>query len=102
MVIFINYRRDDSRAITQLIDDRLRVEFGGANVFRDIDSIPLGADFEKRIGAAVGNCDLLLAVIGDRWVTKRLFDDNDFVRKEIEVALEQGIRPRWVGYSLLV
>ena len=46
----------------------------------------------------VSRCDVLLALIGPRWVTvenkdggKRLFDENDFVRKEIISGMKQGI-----------
>ena len=45
MAIFINYRRDDSKAITGRIDDHLRMAFGDADVYRDVDSIPPGVDF---------------------------------------------------------
>jgi hypothetical protein len=40
--IFISYRRADSPDATGRIYDRLVAEFGRAQVFKDIDSIPLG------------------------------------------------------------
>jgi len=48
---------------------------------------------------AVGTCDALIALIGTQWLTisdqdgkRRLDDPNDFVRLEIEAALERGVR----------
>ena len=89
MVIFINYRRDDSLAITGRIDDHLRGEF--ENVYRDIDSIPLGTDFIAHIGAELDKCEVFLAVIGDGWLCERLYEEDDLVRVEIEIALSRGI-----------
>jgi hypothetical protein len=44
----------------------------------------------------VGRCDVLLAVIGRRWLVaeggrRRLDDIGDFVRIEVEAALQRGI-----------
>jgi hypothetical protein len=90
-VIFINYRRNESAAATGRVHDWLRREFGQNGIFRDIDSIPLGEDFVEHIERAVRSCDVVLAIIGARWVTPRLADANDYVRIEIEAALKHGI-----------
>jgi hypothetical protein len=37
----------------------------------DMDSIPMGVDFRQHLQKAVGQCDILLAVIGDRWLDVR-------------------------------
>ena len=96
--IFISYRRDDTNGIVGRIDDRLVNEFGRKNVFKDVDSIPLGSDFRHILGEAVSQCDVLLAVIGKGWLgatdragKRRLEAKNDFVRVEVEAALERGI-----------
>src|SRR6202008_2663190 len=47
--ITISYRRDDSGVITGRIFDRLVTHYGRDAVFRDIDSIPPGADFREHI-----------------------------------------------------
>src|SRR5262249_51178840 len=47
--IFISYRRQDSADITGRIYDRLTQHFGRRIVFRDVDSIPIGADFRKHL-----------------------------------------------------
>ena len=96
--IFVSYRREDSRDVAGRIYDRLVGQFGAENVFKDVDSIPFGADFRRHIRSAVERCDLFLAVIGPRWSTaasprgaRRLDDASDFVRLEIAAALERGI-----------
>lgn len=96
--VFISYRRSDSADIVGRIYDRLVEEFGRDPIFKDVDSIPLGVDFKEYLDQKVSECDVLLAVIGDRWTTasdptgkKRLEDPEDFVRIEIESALERGI-----------
>jgi len=39
--VFLSYRRVDSADVSGRIFDRLVVEFGSRNVFKDVDSIPL-------------------------------------------------------------
>jgi hypothetical protein len=65
----------------------------------DVDAILMGEDFVRAIETAVANCDVLIAVIGERWLTctdeqgnRRLDDREDFVRIEIATALKRGIR----------
>ena len=95
--IFISYRRGDSLAITGRIDDHLADHFGRDEVFLDLHSIDPGDPFPNRIRDGLNACLVLLAIIGERWVTastedgsQRLFDENDYVRLEIETALAQG------------
>ena len=94
--IFLSYRRQDSAGIAGRIYDRLRTHFGDDTVFMDIDSIPFGVDFREHIDAAVGQCDVFLAVIGPRWAGdtdahRRLDDSRDFVRIELESALKRNL-----------
>src|SRR5947209_6983867 len=95
--IFISYRREDSTLFTGRIHDRLAPHFGRDCVFMDMDAIPFGVDFRKHLTDAVAGCDVLLAIIGDKWLTvsqngqRRLDDPRDFVRIEIETALMRGI-----------
>ena len=97
--IFISYRREETAYAAGWLYDRLHEHFGGSQVFKDVDSIPLGDDFVEAITRAVGSCDVLLALIGDRWLTvaderdhRRLDDSDDFVRLEIEAALARDVR----------
>jgi hypothetical protein len=87
--IFISYRRSDSADIVGRIYDRLIDEFGRNPIFKDVDSIPFGVDFKEYLDKRVSECKVLLAVIATG--KKRLEDSGDFVRIEIESALERGI-----------
>jgi formylglycine-generating enzyme required for sulfatase activity len=89
--IFISYRRSDSIAETGRIYDRLVQEFGRDNIFKDVDTIPLGVDFARHIDQEVGRCQVLLVVMGKNWLTPRLQNPDDFVRMEIESALKRDI-----------
>jgi hypothetical protein len=96
--IVISYRRNDSDAITGRIRDRIVGHYGEQSVFMDIDSIPFGRDFREHVRDAILQNDLVLAVIGPKWLgggrgatATRIHDDNDPVRMEIEIALERGI-----------
>jgi ABC-type amino acid transport substrate-binding protein len=97
--IFISYRREDTDFPAGWLYERLADHFDGGQVFKDVDSIQLGDDFVEVITNAVGSCDVLLAVIGDRWLTitdedgqRRLDNSDDFVRLEIEAALARQVR----------
>lgn len=97
--IFISYRRDDSPDVTGRIYDRLVQHYGKESIFKDVDSIPFGVDFRKHLHDMVGKCDVVLAVIGDGWLnasaspgSRRLDDQADFVRIELEAALHRDIR----------
>jgi hypothetical protein len=96
--IFISYRREDSREITGRICDRLNSEFGKQAIFRDVDSIPAGVDFRNHITKTIDQCCMLVAIIGDKWLTaknkrgeRRLELQNDHLRVEIETALNKQI-----------
>ena len=96
--VFICYRRSDSADIAGHIYDRLVEEFGPAPIFKDVDSIPLGADFKTYLDRKVSECQVLLVIIGDRWLDasdsigrKRMEDHADFVRVELESALKKEI-----------
>jgi hypothetical protein len=88
--IFISYRREDSAAITGRIYDRLVQQFGREAIFKDVDSMPLGVNYRKRLDVIVSECAVVLVVIGDRWID-RLQDPRDFVRIEVESALRRSI-----------
>jgi TPR repeat protein len=91
--------REDSAGFARLIYDRLTHKLGHESVFFDVDNIAPGLDFVDILSERVGKCDALIAVIGKTWVSsayvhdqRRLDDPNDFVRIEIEAALERKIR----------
>jgi TIR domain len=97
--IFISYRREDTAYPAGWIFDRLTQHFSKDQVFKDIDSIHPGEPFAQVITTAVESCDVLLALIGNKWLTianrngtRRLDDPEDFVRLEIETALTRNVR----------
>ena len=96
--IFISYRRDDAEYVANILADRIRATFGAESVFMDIDTIPFGVDFRKYIHDAVARCHVMLAIIGDDWLVqsadssqRRIDEDADFVRLELEAALAREI-----------
>ena len=93
--IFISYRRSDSNGIVGRIYDRLKEHFGAEVVFRDVDSIPYGNDFREHLNQTVGQCQVLVAVIGPSWMKvlkERLarVEAHDWVRSEIETVLSKA------------
>lgn len=86
----------DSAGITGRIFDRLATHYGQAAVFIDIDNIPFGVDFRKHIQEQLDDTDIMLAIVGPRWLGEqservRIKELNDPVRIEIETALNRGI-----------
>ena len=96
--IFISYRREDSGGYTRAIYDQLVQRFSKARVFMDVDAIEPGLAFDEVIDQAVGHCEVLLVMIGKRWMDSRgdagprLNDPKDLVRVEIAAALSRNIR----------
>ena len=97
--IFISYRREETAYPAGWLFDRLSSHFGRDQIFKDVNSIELGDDFVEVITSAVGSCEVLLALIGKRWLAitdpdgqRRLDSPDDFVRLEIEAALTRNVR----------
>ncbi len=95
--VFVSYRINDSVHATAAIADRLARRLGPENVFRDRDSLPLGALYPRRIRRAVEQCDTVVAVIGPLWLDirgaagGRLLDDpRDWVRSELRTAFDRS------------
>lgn len=106
--VFISYRREESQDITGRIYDRLVESFSAANVFKDVDNIPLGSDFRRILDDAIAQASAVLVVIGPKWLcsldadgARRLDNPTDFVRLEVEAALrkELPIVPVLVGHA---
>lgn len=97
--VFISYRRDDSKGFGGALLRELNKRIGPELVFIDYEDIEGGTDFPAVLEEAVGSCDVLLALIGSRWLEarneqgqRRLDDPRDFVRQEIDRALQRDIR----------
>jgi glycerophosphoryl diester phosphodiesterase len=94
--VFISYRRQETAWPARQLYDVLVAELGADRVFKDVDDIEPGDDFVERLQSAVGSCEVLLALIGPQWLTvtdakgaRRLDDPEDFVRLEVETALNR-------------
>lgn len=94
--VFISYRRDDSAGYARALGDALAREFGAGRVFIDVDDIAAGSAFGEVIQQQLGRATLLLVLIGRRWLGERegalprLFDAEDFVRREVASGLARG------------
>jgi hypothetical protein len=98
--IFISYRRDDASAEAHLVHGLLRRQMGEANVFMDVSSIPPGTEWPEKIATNLRTATTVVAVIGpdwlragtDDWGRRRIDDESDWVRRELETALQSGKR----------
>lgn len=92
--IFINYRRGDTKDTASRLCEWLAGRYGDDQVFMDVDDIAPGRPWREAIDRAVGSSDLVLAVIGTDWLpelNRRLAEEEDFVRRELEAALLRGV-----------
>jgi len=95
--IFINYRRADSAEQAQRLFELLSryLQKPEKQLYFDTETTPLGVDYGKLIADKIADCDVMLTLIGEHWLTvknpggeiARIHEDNDLVRKEIKTAL---------------
>lgn len=97
--IFVNYRSDNDDFAAALVDDHLRAVFGDHNVFKDTRSLEAGTDFPPELWRRLLSSRVLLVLIGRRWLaltdrsgSRRIDRADDYVRQEIEAALQSGLR----------
>jgi hypothetical protein len=97
--IFINYRREDSSPYAGRLYDFLRLAFPDNKVFIDVDSIDPGEDFVDAINTTLAVSRVVIAVIGPNWTdvidkagNRRLDDPDDYVVRELSVALKSSMR----------
>jgi TIR domain len=95
---FLSYRREDAAAYTHILYSRLQSHFSRGDVFMDVRSVRPGQDFVEAIVQTVRSCNIMITVIGTRWLgegrrgaTTLPHDPKDFVRLELETALEAGV-----------
>ena len=93
--LFLTYRRADSEDVCGRIYDRLIGFFGPATVFKDLEDIPPGVDFRRVLEREIASTDMMLVIMGRDWDSadnlRRMQDPADFVRLEIEMALQRDI-----------
>src|SRR5262245_16191626 len=93
--IFVNYRRDDAPGDARGIRDGLAAKFGKNSIFMDVDNLLVGQRFDAKLADALDACDVLVAVIGPRWMellrARGASGERDYVREEIAAALKRRI-----------
>jgi TIR domain len=72
--IFVSYRHDDipgpkSGGHAHHLKEELARRFGGDNVFIDVDTLEPGVPWQDAIDAYLAECDVLLVLIGEEWLT---------------------------------
>lgn len=93
--IFISYRHEDATGHAARLAERLREEYDEETVFFDQTTIKGGEPFPDVLKKAVHESEIVLAVIGRRWLfcknektgIRRLDGDNDWVREELRGAM---------------
>lgn len=99
-MIFISYRRDDTKHMVALLSDRLRQRYGESSCFVAPHDIPLGAPWPETLKKEWRRRKILLVVIGKNWATARyasgenenrlrLEDKQDWVRQEICAGIKR-------------
>jgi CHASE2 domain-containing sensor protein len=91
---FISYRRSQNTWQARDIRKELVRRYGESRVFMDTSSIDYGESFPDRIASAIRGCSVILGLIGPHWLeptagSRRLDDPNDWVRRELEAALQR-------------
>ncbi len=92
--IFISYRRADSISEAGRLYSSITKALNAANVFMDTAAIDVGTEWTQELEAACNAAHIVLVVIGpnwlrisDEWGMRRIDQETDWVRCEIEIAL---------------
>lgn len=103
--IFINYRKAEAAGWARLLYERLAAEFGKESVFLDQVNLEPGTKWLQGIRSGSSESTAFVALIGPKWaatLTERAESGaEDFVRDEIENALERGSGVREVIPALV-
>jgi hypothetical protein len=91
--VFVSYRRHDTKLMVPgLVRDLgKRKSLRHVDLFLDLTDIPAGSRWASVLDAELRSCDVLVAVIGPNWMTPRLRDPGDVVRREITTVLGRGV-----------
>lgn len=89
--IFVSYRRIDSLVEAGRLSDNLEARLQSKSVFRDVDDIAPGSNFEHTLTEKLKNTTTVLVLIGSKWLSElnnRLNrEEPDYVCIEIATAL---------------
>lgn len=95
--IFISYRGGDAEWAPDLVHIALAEAFGSDAVFKAGFSLLPGDEYPQILEDMAASCPVMLVCIGRQWLTaqnpdgtRRLDDTDDWVRREIELALRNG------------
>ena len=93
--IFISYRIEDTGHAASALERELVRVFGEEQIFLDHRKLEGGQLWDESLTAAVRSANVVLALIGPRWLTAsdsdgrhRLESEDDWVRRELTLALE--------------
>src|SRR3954451_21854401 len=90
--LFVAYRRADAPGHAGRIGERLIAYFGRGQVFKDVESLPLGVDFLDFIREKLQRAFVMVVIIGPQWANNpRLHDPEDLHREKIRTALERRV-----------
>ena len=91
--LFLSYRRSDRYAAGLLRAEIVR-RLGSSRVFMDTRNLRAGDEFPALTDSAVSEAGVALVLIGDGWIAEqdRLADADDWVRRELELAIRGGAR----------
>jgi hypothetical protein len=94
--IFISHRHDDTGSLGIALRRELAEVFGDKRVFLDQHGRKPGESFDDRILSELDRAGVVLVLIGRSWLTipdesgaRRLNDPQDWVRREIAIALRK-------------
>ncbi len=96
--LFLSYRRDDNPYAAGRLYDHLINDFGEDAVYFDVTASYGGIDFRKLIDYKIAECEAVIVVIGEKWLSikdeegnRRIDQADDFVHIEVRSALDRGI-----------
>lgn len=96
--VFLSYRREDTGPTAARLANDLEAVLGEGEVFYDRESLQGGEVWPERLRAAIQGSEVVVALIGTGWLQardaasgiRRLDDPGDWVRRELETALDEA------------
>jgi hypothetical protein len=90
--VFVNYRVREEPGYATLVHRELAARFGADWVFLASRSIRSGDDYVDAVLDTLRRCNVMLTIIGVRWVDLLKDSDDDWVFRELRQAFELGLR----------
>jgi len=88
--IFFSYRHNDNYDFVHRIADQFANLFGDDSVFIDSKGIAPAAVWSEVIEKQIEKCDVMVVIIGTKWVSLLHTSEDDIVYREITTALDNG------------